>query len=347
MKEARYCYERWGATAKVKDIETLYSQFFPRSSDVAYTPIHTTFDPVSHSDIAFDLAAVMKAAQAISSEIELEQLLRTFMNVLIENAGAQMGFLILENSGEWVIEAACDSDPGETGCALQVLQSIPIADRLPSSIIQYVIRTHESVILNNATREGNFIHRSYIQRYQPQSILCLPLLNQSKLVGVLYLENRLVTGAFTADQLQVLRLLSTQAAIAIENAKLYAKLRASESRLTQFLEAVPVGIGVVDAAGRLNYVNQQAIQLLGKGIVPAATPDQFAELYQIYVAETDQAYPTERMPIIRALNGEQTRKDDMEIHRSNAAIPLEVWGTPIYDEQGNVAYAIGTFQDIS
>ena len=347
MKEASYCYERWGATAKVKDIKTRYPQFFPQSSDVAYTPLYNTSGTASHSDIAFDLAAVMKAAHAISSEIELEQLLRTLMNVLIKNAGAQTGFLILEKSGKWVIEAACDSNPGETGCALQVLQSIPIADRLPSSIIQYVIRTHKSVILNNATREGNFIHRSYIQRHQPQSLLCLPLLNQSKLVGVLYLENRLVTGAFTSDRSQVLHLLSTQAAIAIENAKLYAKLRASESRLTQFLEAVPVGIGVVDAAGRPYYANQRAIQLLGKGIDPATTPDQFTELYQMYVAQTDQIYPTERMSIIRALNGEQTRRDDMEIHHSNAIIPLEVWGTPIYDEQGNVVYAITAFQDIS
>jgi PAS domain S-box-containing protein len=347
LKEASYCYERWGATAKVKDIKTRYPQFFPKSSDVAYTPLHTTSGTASHSDSAFDLAAVMKAAQAISSEIELEQLLRTLMKILIENAGSQTGFLILENSGEWVIEAVFEPNSGEAGWALQVLQSIPIADRLPLSIIQYVIRMHKSVILNDPTRKGDFVHKPYIQRHQPQSILCLPLLNQSKIVGVLYLENRLVTGAFTSDRLQVLHLLSAQAAISIENAKLYTKLRASESQLAQFLEAVPVGIGIVDAAGRPHYANRQAIQLLGKGIDPAATPNQFAELYQIYVAETDQTYPTEEMPIIRALNGEQTRNDDMEIHQSNAIIPLEVWGTPVYDEQGNVAYAIVAFQDIS
>lgn len=165
----------------------------------------------------------------------------------------------------------------------------------------------------------------------------------------------MVTGAFTSDRFsegdatrtQVLHLLSTQAAIAIENAKLYAKLRASESQLTQFLEAVPVGIGIVDAAGRPHYANRRAIQLLGKEIDPAETPDQFAALYQIYVADTDQTYPIEKMPIIRALNGEQTRNDDMEIRHSNATIPLEVWGTPVYDEQGNVVYAIAAFQDIS
>jgi PAS domain S-box-containing protein len=348
MKEAHYCYDRWGAMAKVKDLETRYPQLFPQSSSIASTPIHKTSKTTSSSsDIAFDLEAVMKAAQAISSEIELDRLLSSLMKILIENAGAQTGFLILENSGEWAIEASCELNDGENVCATQVLQAIPIANRLPESIIQYVIRTHEPVILNDATREGNFIHEPYIQQKQPQSLLCLPLLNQSKLVGVLYLENQLATGAFTPDRSQVLHLLSTQAAIAIKNAKLYSKLRASESRMSQFLEAVPVGIGVVDAIGRPYYANQQAIQLLGKGIDPTATPDQLAEMYQLYLAGTDQPYPIENLPVMRALSGERTRIDDLEIRQHNATIPVEGWGTPIFDEQGNIAYAISAFQDIS
>jgi GAF domain-containing protein len=129
-----------------------------------------------------------------------------------------------------VIEASSELNEGENVYATQVLQSIPTANHLPESIINYVIRTHESVILNDATREGNFINDPYIQRNQTQSLLCLPLLNQSKLVGVLYLENQLAAGAFTPDRSQVLNLLSTQAAIAIENARLYSKLRASESK---------------------------------------------------------------------------------------------------------------------
>jgi PAS domain S-box-containing protein len=234
MKEARYCYERWGATAKVKDLETQYSQFFPQSSGIASTPIHSTSGTTSNSPpIAFDLAAVMKASQAISSEIELDRLLRSLMQILIENAGAQTGFLILENSEEWAIEAYGDLNDGENVRAMQVMQSIPMANRLPESIVQYVIRTHESAILNDATREGNFINDPYIQHHQTQSILCMPMLNQGKLVGILYLENQLATGAFTPDRAQVLHLLSTQAAISIANAKLYSKLRDSESKMEQ------------------------------------------------------------------------------------------------------------------
>jgi PAS domain S-box-containing protein len=348
MKEAHYCYERWGATAKVKDLETRYPQFFPQSSGVAHTLIHTAFETISTClDSAFDLAAVLKASQAISSEIELDRLLGSLMQILIENAGAQTGFLILENSGEWVIEAACELNEGEQDCATRVLQSIPMANRLPESIIQYVIRTHETVILNDATREGNFINEPYIQHHQTQSLLCLPLLNQSKLVGVLYLENQLATGAFTPERSHVLHLLSTQAAIAIENARLYSRLRASESRMTQFLEAIPVGIAVVDTAGRPYYFNQRATQLLGKEIDPSLTPDQLAEVYQTYLAGTDQTYPTERMPIIQALSGERTTVDDLEIHQNSAIIPVEMWGTPIFDERGNVAYALAAFQDIT
>ncbi|MCC5661152.1 AAA family ATPase, partial [Nostoc sp. XA010] len=348
MKEAHYCYERWGATAKVKDLETRYPQLFPQLSNIVSTPVRTTTGTTSNtSHIALDLAAVMKAAQAISSEIELVRLLSSLMQILIENAGAQTGCLLLENSGEWTIEAACELNEGEQACATQVLRSVPMANRLPESIIHYVIRTHESVILNNATREGTFINEPYIQRYQSQSVFCLPLLNQSKLIGVLYLENRLATGVFTPARSEVLHLLSTQAAIAIENAKLYSKLRASESQMAQFLEAIPVGIAVIDATGRPYYANQRGIHLMGKGIDPAVPPDQIAEAYQFYVTGADQIYPTEKMPIIRALSGERTTIDDVEIRQNNQTIPVEVWGTPVFDEQGNVVYAIAAFQDIT
>jgi PAS domain S-box-containing protein len=348
MKEAHYCYERWGAIAKVKDLETRYPQLFSQSSNVVSTPVRTTTGTSSNtSHIALDLAAVMKAAQAISGEIELEQLLSSLMQILIENAGAQTGSLILESAGEWSIEAAGELSSSANACTTKVLKSIPIVNRLPESIIQYVIRTHESVILNDATREGNFTHDPYIQHNQTKSILCLPLLNQSQLIGVLCLENQLAVGAFTPERTQVLHLLSAQAAIAIQNAKLYSEVRASESKMAQFLEAVPVGIGVLDAAGRVYYVNQRGIQLMGKGIDPATTPEQIPEVYQFYLAGTDHKYPTEKLPIVRALSGERTTIDDVEIRQNDKIIPVEVWGTPIFDRHGNVHYAIAAFQDIT
>ncbi|AUB43086.1 Serine/threonine protein kinase (plasmid) [Nostoc flagelliforme CCNUN1] len=349
MKEAHYCYERWGASAKVRDLETRYPQLLPQPSGMADIS-RTNSTTISNSPgIAFDLAAVIKASQAIACEIELEQLLNSLMKILIKNAGAQTGFLILENAKQWVIEACgeLNDGDGENVYATQVLQSLPTANYLPESIINYVIRTQESIILNDAAHQGKYINEPYIQHNKTQSILCLPLLNQSKLVGVLYLENQLMAGAFTPERSQILHLLSTQAAIAIENARLYSKLRESESKMTQFLEAIPVGVAVVDTSGRPYYFNGRATQLLGKDIDPSVTPNQIAQEYQIYLAGTDQKYLTERMPIIRALRGERTRVDDIEIHCNNATIPVEVWGTPVFDEQGNVTYAIATFQDIT
>ncbi|MBX9252492.1 AAA family ATPase [Desmonostoc muscorum CCALA 125] len=225
MKEAHYCYKRWGASAKVKDLETRYPHLLATSSVGRSSTIHrdtatpiTTTDNSSNKDL--DLATVIKASQAISGEIVLEKLLATLMKILIENAGAQTGYLILENSGQLLIEAV-----GKVNCEdITLLQSIPIDDCLPTSIINYVARTHESVVLNDATNEGNFSSEPYILAHQTKSILCTPLLNSGRLIGILYLENNLTVGAFTKERLSVLNLLSSQAAISIENATLYTQL---------------------------------------------------------------------------------------------------------------------------
>ncbi|GAX45991.1 multi-sensor signal transduction histidine kinase [Tolypothrix sp. NIES-4075] len=124
-------------------------------------------------------------------------------------------------------------------------------------------------------------------------------------------------------------------------------LAQSETRLQKILESVPVGIAVLDATGRPYYTNQKAIQLLGRGVLPSVTPEQIAEVYQLYVAGTDRPYPTEQLMMIRALNGEQGSVDDIEIHQGNRIIAIESWGTPIFDESGNILYAIAAFQDIT
>lgn len=124
-------------------------------------------------------------------------------------------------------------------------------------------------------------------------------------------------------------------------------VRESERRLAQFLEAVSVGVTVIDATGKPYFANQRAQELLGKGVVASATIDELAQVYQYYVAGTDRIYPVENLPIVQALKGKRTTADDIEIHRGEHIIPIEAWGTPIYDEQGNIAYAIIAFQDIT
>lgn len=297
---------------------------------------------------ALDLAAVMKAAQAISAEIMLDKLLSCLMKILIENAGAQFGFLILEQEGEWRIEAE-----GTVNGEVTVLQSLPLEfvkpdgeiPLLSSAMVKHVIRTQESVVLSDASREGYFTNEDYIKKCKPQSIVCAPLMSQGQLKGVVYLENNLTTGAFTPERLDVLQLLFGQGAIAISHAKLYAEVCERESQLTQFLEAMPVAVSVHDATGQSYYANQAAQQLLGD--VREAKAEQLTQAYQVYRAGTQQLYPTEHLPIVRSLNGESVKADDLELHQVDKIIPLEVSTTPIWDETGKVAYAIAVFQNIS
>jgi predicted ATPase/signal transduction histidine kinase/tRNA A-37 threonylcarbamoyl transferase component Bud32 len=250
MKEAHYAYTRWGALAKVEALEAKYPQLLPKSSATkSLTSTSTTainFTSGSHSASALDLATVMKASQVISGEIVLDKLLTNLMKILIENAGAQCGYLILpsqaelgKGDGNWVIQAsgAVDSDN------FTVLQSIPIESvgahgctHLPVSIINYVIRTHETVVKEDAVRQGKFTNDPYIKQHQTKSILCIPLLDRTKLSGILYLENNLTTNAFIKDRVELLKLLSAQVAISIENAQLYTNLQRFNENLEQLVQ---------------------------------------------------------------------------------------------------------------
>ncbi|WP_445240299.1 GAF domain-containing protein [Microcoleus vaginatus] len=226
LQEAYYSYTRWQAWAKVEDLESRYSQLRTKSSAATrFTEAPTTLTQIKStksSDIALDFATVIKASQAISGGIFLEQLLPKLMKILIENAGAQVGFIILESQERLLIEAEGSVESEQ----VTVLQSINIetSEKLPLGVIQYVARTQEDVVLSDATNEGVFTQEPYIVKNLPKSVLCAPILNQGKLIGILYLENKLTVGAFTSQRLEVLKVLSSQAAISIENARLYQNL---------------------------------------------------------------------------------------------------------------------------
>ncbi len=238
MQEARYCYLKWGAKAKVQHLDETYPQLLTSTQerrDRTGTVSKTSTSMVTSTGV-LDVSSLMKASQTISGEMVLADLLKKMMRIVIENAGAQKGFLLLEKEGLWCIEAAC----GEECEEMHVLQSLPIVSeggyRLPESLVGYVARTHESVVLHDASREGNFIHDPYVIIQQPKSLLCFPLLNQGQLTGMLYLENTLTTGAFTSDHLEVLNVLSSQMAISIENAQLYTNLEHKVKERTNELE---------------------------------------------------------------------------------------------------------------
>lgn len=254
MLEAQYGYLCWGATAKVKQLDTDYPELLRAPAHEALshsrqTPKTTTS---SSSGAELDLATVMKASQAIATEIVLGNLLQTLMRILLENAGAQTGCLLLHKSsasgelGTFEIAARSSTD-------LDIASiSQPIADVLPETIIHYVTRSRESVLLDCAVASGNFAHDSYIQSVKPRSVLCYPLIDRGKLVGIVYLENNLTSGAFTANRIELLQLLSGQAAIALENALLYAE----KTEYTRTLEQK-----VSDRTAELQRANQELLKL--------------------------------------------------------------------------------------
>ncbi|MUH01226.1 AAA family ATPase [Scytonema sp. UIC 10036] len=225
LTQSYYAYAQWGAILKLKDFEAKYPHIFSRklkrkakNLEANQTISFTT----TGSPGVLDVAAVMKASQALSGEIVLDKLLTNLMQILIENAGAEKGFLILETAGKLQIAASGNIDKDE----INIEQSIPVesSHQLPISIINYVQRTQKYVVLNDANSEDVFNLDNYILTQKPKSILCTPIVNQGKLIAILYLENNLTTGAFTPERLEVLQLLSSQAAISIENARLYHDL---------------------------------------------------------------------------------------------------------------------------
>ncbi|MEG3840306.1 AAA family ATPase [Microcoleus sp. herbarium14] len=233
--EAYYCYVQWGANAKVTDLERRYPQLFAVTQPGRKNTQTTVAMTTTGSGNNLDIAAVMKAYQAISGEILLDKLLSSLMKILIENAGAQRGSLILASQGQLLIEAegAIDSEQ------VTVLQSILVdnCQELSQAIVNYVARTQESVVLDDAVRSGQFTNDPYIRKNQPKSILCVPLINQSQIISIVYLENNLTAGAFTPERVELLKVLSGQAAISIQNSKLYTEVRENESRLAQLNKA--------------------------------------------------------------------------------------------------------------
>jgi predicted ATPase/signal transduction histidine kinase/tRNA A-37 threonylcarbamoyl transferase component Bud32 len=239
LTDAYYSYGRWGAKAKVEDLEKRYSRLLLpigqlekthpttnntiSSSGDTFLPIHDTIETNSSKSTTvevLDLATIIKASQTLSGEIHLDKLLSKLMQVVMENAGAERGSLILPKSQNLEIAVEClDSQQCD-------LRFIPVAsaDKLPLNIINYVSRTLETLVMSDASTHTDFAGDSYIIHQQPKSLLCTPILNQGKLLAILYLENNQCIGAFTSQRLEILRLLCSQAAISLENAILYEQL---------------------------------------------------------------------------------------------------------------------------
>jgi PAS domain S-box-containing protein len=254
LREARYCYLRWQAAGKVRQLDQLYPQL--REEEPVPGPTTTIGAPVEH----LDLATVIKVSQAVSGEIVLEKLIDTLMRTAIEHAGAERGLLIFPQGLEQRIKAEATTR-GET--TFVRLREASVAEAaVPESVIHYVVRTRESVILDDALVQHPFSADPYIRQQHARSMLCLPLINQAKLIGLLYLENNLTSHVFTPTRIAVLKLLASQAAISLENSRLYRDLTEREAKIRRLVDANIIGIFIWNLQGGIVEANEAFIHMV-------------------------------------------------------------------------------------
>jgi PAS domain S-box-containing protein len=255
LQDARYGYLRWGADGKVRQLEQLHPHL--RDAPIPASPTATIGAPVERLDVG----TVLKAAQAVSGEIVLGKLIKTLLRIAVEHAGAERGLLILFPGDEPRLAAEATTGRGQVEVTLRQTAVSPA--ELPESVLHTVIRTRESVILDDALAPNPFSADEYICQKHARSVLCLPLVKQSKLIGVLYLENNLASHVFTPARISVLELLASQAAISLENARLYNDLGEREARIRRLVDANIIGVMIWDFQGRIIDANQAFLDMVG------------------------------------------------------------------------------------
>ncbi len=231
--KARYGYVQWGAEGKVRQLGALMPETL---KDTAEERVRRPSD----NDDETDLATVVRSSQAVSAETGLEQLMDTLMVIMVQHAGAQRGLLILPRDTGLRIEAQAQTGSEKVEVHLR---NAPVTDlELPESLLLYVVRTHDSVLLDDASVPNTYSNDPYIIQNHSRSILCLPLLKQAELIGVLYLENQLAPQVFTPRRIAVMKLLASQAAISLQNARLYAELQQENSDRKQSEERYALAV---------------------------------------------------------------------------------------------------------
>ena len=253
--EARRCYLRWGGFGKVRQLEQLHPHL--RDAPVPASPSTTIGAPLDQLDVG----TVVKASQAVSGEIVLGDLIKVLLRIAVEHAGAERGLLILFPGDEARIAAEATTGRGQVEVTLRQTAASPA--ELPESVLHTVIRTRQSVILDDASAQNPFSADEYIRQKHARSVLCLPLVKQAKLIGVLYLENNLASHVFTPARISVLELLASQAAISLENARLYNDLQEREARIRRLVDSNIIGIVIWDFQGRIIEANQAFLDIVG------------------------------------------------------------------------------------
>jgi PAS domain S-box-containing protein len=352
FSEAHQHYYKWGALAKVAHLEERYPRFCKqrivedRSTSHESSISSTT---ISSSKFAIDYESIIKSTQTLSSEVVLAKLLEKLMAIIIENAGAQRGFFILNKEGDLTVEIIASVNP-QTISKVDSLKLNVVTD-LCAGIVTYVERTNKSVILNDAGREGDYTADPYIQNNAIKSVLCNPIINQGRLIGIIYLENNLSAGAFTENRIEILNILSSQAAISIENASLYnelekkiAALRESEQKFRLIFDETFQFIGVLDNDGTLLQINRTALKFANIGIEQAIGKPIWDTAW---LSHSQALKKTLKRAVKRAVKGELVRFEATHQSPDGKLTYVDFSLKPVTDTNGKVVQLISEGHDIT
>ncbi|MBX2866136.1 MAG: PAS domain S-box protein [Leptolyngbyaceae cyanobacterium MAG.088] len=362
MQEAYYGYSRWGAIAKVTDLKERYPELLRpilqssmSSGDVlpSLNTTATTFGSVNSKnsfnntsrDRTLDFASILKASQALSSTIHLNELLHQLTQIILQNSGGDRCALLLPTEqGEWQMRAFATAEEAQ-------LCTVPLTNNsdLPIKLIQYVKNTQETIVIDDLKTDLPVID-NYLTRQKTRSVLCLPLLNQGSLIGIVYLKNQLTSGVFTHDCIQILNFLCTQAAISLENAFLFEARQRAEGdlqRKNSFLKAIQEsslnGMLVVDVNHRVSFYNQRFVSIWDIPDSILATKDD--EQLLGYVLDQLEN-PTEFLSKVDYLydHPEESSFDEIALRGERF---LERYSSPIILPSGECDGRIWYFRDIS
>jgi PAS domain S-box-containing protein len=334
LRNARYCYLRWGADGKVRQLDQLHPHLAAAEGNRPTATIGSTVRQL-------DVMTVVKASQAVSSEIVLPKLIERLMTIALENAGADRGLLILPAANDHLIQAEAQA----TGDQIRVvLCQNPISGiTCPESLIRYVIRTHESMILDDVSRPNLFSEDDYLRGRQSMSILCLPLIKQGRLTGLLYLENTLTSYAFPPDRIALLELLAAQAAISLENTRLYSDLRESEAKLEEAQHIAHVGYWQRDLVTNLLTWSGESFRILG--LSPGESTVAFTRYRELIHPEDRQRVGA---AVAEALSGGKRYDLEYRVVRPNGQVRIvHSQGKVMRDESGRPRRMFGIIQDVT
>jgi PAS domain S-box-containing protein len=349
LRSARSCYLRWGALGKVRQLDQRHPHLHEEPTMASSTA--TIGTPVEQ----LDLGTVIKASHAVSGEIVLEKLIQTLLTIAVEHAGAERGLLILFRNDEPWIEAQAISGRGRVEVTTQ--QTAVTPSELPESVLHYVIRTRESVVLDDALGRNLYSADEYLQQKRPRSILCLPIVKQTRLAGALYLENNMTPRAFTSDRVAVLELLASQAAISLENARLYADLERENLERKRAEDELRRSEGLMAEGQRISRTGSWDWNIkTGKLVWSAEQRRIFGLLADVgEVAFDDFArmiHPGDRSAVLQtiddAIRGRGSFDQKFRIVLPDGGVThVQGSGRPVVQESGEVDEYIGVIMDIT